>query len=101
MSRFGYIPKNYQTTCLSNSEGLFAYYQAAEAGFVLTCRMASGGGSGWSGVTGAKDLSQVNVAELTEIAANKALKSQKPRAISPAATPPSSSRGRRHACCRP
>ncbi len=79
----GYIPKNYQTTCLSNSEGLFAYYQAAETGFVLTCRMASGGGSGWSGITGAKDLSQVNVAELTEIAANKALKSQKPRAIEP------------------
>src|SRR5262252_6384335 len=79
----GYIPKTYQTTCLSNSEGLFAYYQAAETGFVLTCRMASGGGSGWSGITGAKDLSQVNVAELTEVAANKALKSQKPRAIEP------------------
>src|ERR1700704_3521253 len=79
----GYIPKNYQTTCLANSEGLFAYYQAAETGFVLTCRMASGGGSGWSGITGAKDLSQVNVAELTEIAANKAFKSQKPRAIEP------------------
>ena len=79
----GYIPKNYQTTCLSNSEGLFAYYQAAETGFVLTCRMASGGGSGWSGITGAKDLSQVDVVELTEIAANKAFKSQKPRAIEP------------------
>src|SRR3954469_20303423 len=79
----GYIPKAYQTTCLANSEGLFAYYQAAEAGFVLTCRMASGGGSGWSGITGAKDLSQVNVAELTETDANKALKSQKPRAIEP------------------
>src|SRR4029079_13730549 len=79
----GYIPKNYQTTCLANSEGLFAYYQAAETGFVLTCRMASAGGSGWSGIPGAKDLAQVNVAELTEIAANKALKSQKPRAIEP------------------
>src|SRR3954453_12606632 len=79
----GYIPKNYQTTCLSNSEGLFAYYQAAETGFVLTCRMASGGGSGWSGITGAKDLSQVDVTALTETAADKALKSQKPRAIEP------------------
>src|SRR6266571_4051437 len=79
----GYIPKAYQTTCLANSEGLFAYYQYAETGFILTCRMASGGGSGWAGVTGAKELSQVNVAELTEIAANKAVKSQKPRAIEP------------------
>jgi predicted Zn-dependent protease len=79
----GYIPKAYQTNCLANSEGLFAYYQYAETGFVLTCRMASGSGSGWSGITGAKDLSQVNIAELTEVAANKAVKSQKPRAIEP------------------
>jgi predicted Zn-dependent protease len=79
----GYIPKAYQTTCLANSEGLFAYYQYAEVGFVLTCRMAAGSGSGWSGITGAKDLAQVNVPELTEIASNKALKSQKPRAIEP------------------
>ena len=79
----GYIPKAYQTTCLANSEGLFAYYQYAETGFILTCRMANGSGSGWSGVTGAKDLAQVNVAELTEIAATKALRSQKPRAIEP------------------
>jgi len=79
----GYIPKAFQTNCLANSEGLFAYYQYAETGFILTCRTSSGGGSGWAGVTGAKELSQVNVAELTEIAANKALKSQKPRAIEP------------------
>jgi len=79
----GYIPKAYQTNCVANSEGLFGYYQYAETGFILTCRTASGGGSGWSGITGAKDLSQVNVAELTEIAADKALKSQKPRAIEP------------------
>jgi len=79
----GYVPKAYQTTCLANSEGLFAYYQYAEAGFILTCRMPAGSGSGWSGITGAKDLSQIDVAALTEIAANKALRSQKPRAIEP------------------
>src|SRR5262245_40530674 len=79
----GYIPKAYQTTCLANSEGLFAYYQYAETGFILTCRMPGGSGSGWSGLTGAKDLSQIDVAALTEVAANKAVKSQKPRAIEP------------------
>jgi predicted Zn-dependent protease len=79
----GYIPKAYQTNCLANSEGLFAYYQYAETGFVLTCRMANGSGSGWSGITGAKELSQIDVAQLTEVAANKASKSQKPRAIEP------------------
>jgi len=79
----GYIPKAYQTTAFANSEGLFGYYQYAEVGFILTCRMPTGSGSGWSGITGAKDLSQVDVAGLTETAANKALKSQKPRAIEP------------------
>jgi predicted Zn-dependent protease len=79
----GYIPKAYQTTAIANSEGLFGYYQYAEVGFILTCRMPAGSGSGWSGITGAKDLAQVDVAELTEIAATKALKSQKPRAIEP------------------
>ena len=34
----GYVPKVHQTTCNANSKGLFAYYQYAEAGFVLTCR---------------------------------------------------------------
>src|SRR3954465_6805164 len=79
----GYIPKNYQTTCLANSEGLFGYYQYAEAGFILTCRMPTGSGSGWSGIPGAKDLSQGNVEELREIASKKALKGLKPRAMEP------------------
>jgi predicted Zn-dependent protease len=79
----GFIPKQYQTNCTANSEGLFAYYQYAETGFILTCRMPSGSGSGWSGITGAKELSQIDVAQLTEVASNKALKSQKPRAIEP------------------
>ncbi len=79
----GYIPKAYQTSCQANSEGLFAYYQYAETGFILTCRMPGGSGSGWSGITGAKELSQIDVAQLTEVASNKALKSQKPRAIEP------------------
>ena len=53
----GYIPKVYQTTCTANSKGLFAYYQYAEAGFILTCRTKDGGGSGWAGITGVKDIS--------------------------------------------
>jgi predicted Zn-dependent protease len=79
----GYIPKTYLTTCNANTKGLFAYYQSAEAGFILTCRTSDGGGSGWSGITGVKDIGQIDAAQLTEIAANKALKSVKPRAIEP------------------
>jgi predicted Zn-dependent protease len=79
----GYIPKTHQTTCSANSKGLFAYYQYAEASFILTCRTKDGGGSGWAGLTGIKDVSQINASELTEVASDKALKSQKPRAIEP------------------
>jgi predicted Zn-dependent protease len=79
----GYIPKVHQTTCSANSKGLFAYYQYAEASFILTCRTPDGGGSGWAGLTGIKDVSQINAVELTEVAAEKAVRSQKPRAIEP------------------
>jgi predicted Zn-dependent protease len=79
----GYIPKTHLTTCTANSKGLFAYYQYAEAGFILTCRTKDGGGSGWAGLTGVKDVSQIDAVRLTEVAADKAVKSQKPRAIEP------------------
>jgi predicted Zn-dependent protease len=79
----GYIPKVHLTTCTANSKGLFAYYQYAEASFTLTCRTKDGGGSGWAGSTGIKDVSLIDATELTEIASDKALKSQKPRAIEP------------------
>ena len=79
----GYIPKAHQTTCTANSKGLFAYYQYAEASFILTCRTPDGGGSGWAGLTGVKDVSRIDATALTEVAADKALKSLKPRAIEP------------------
>ena len=42
----GYIPKMHQATCEANSNGLFAFYELAEASFILTCRMPDGSGSG-------------------------------------------------------
>jgi predicted Zn-dependent protease len=79
----GYIPKVYQTTCSANSAGLFAYYQYAEAGLILTCRTPDGRGSGWAGITGVKDLSLIDPVRISEVAATKAVKSQKPRALEP------------------
>jgi predicted Zn-dependent protease len=79
----GYVPKLHWTTALANSEGLFAYHQFAEASFILTCRTPDGTGSGWAGTTGARDVSQIDAARLTEIAADKALNSRKPRALEP------------------
>ena len=79
----GYIPKLHWTDALANSEGLFAYYRYAEASFILTCRTADGTGSGWAGTTGLKDISRIDAAALTEVAADKAMKSRKPKALEP------------------
>ena len=79
----GYIPKVYQTTCTANSKGLFAYYQYAEASFILTARTKDGAGSGWAGITGVKDTALIDPVQLTETAADKAIKSQKARALEP------------------
>ncbi len=79
----GYIPKNHQTTCTANSNGLFAYYQVAETSFILTCRTADGAGSGWAGITGVKDPGMIDAVELTRIASDKALKSRKAKALEP------------------
>jgi predicted Zn-dependent protease len=79
----GYIPKTDQTTCTANSKGLFAYYRDAQAGFVLTCRMADGSGSGWAGITGIRDTSLIDAEALTNVAGNKALKSRKPKKLEP------------------
>src|SRR5215217_8178930 len=79
----GYIPKLHWTDALANSEGLFAYYRYAEASFILTCRTPDGTGSGWAGTTGLKDISRIDAAALTEIAADKAIKSRRPKALEP------------------
>jgi predicted Zn-dependent protease len=79
----GYIPKVHQTTCSANSKGLFAYYQYAEASFILTCRTPDGTGSGWAGINGVKDTSLIDPVQLTETAADKALTSRKARALEP------------------
>jgi predicted Zn-dependent protease len=96
----GYIPKAYQTNCIANSEGLFGFYQYAETGFILTCRTSSGAGSGWAGLTGAKDLSQVKVAELTRSPPARRSRARSRARSNRAATRPSSSRGRWRACSR-
>jgi predicted Zn-dependent protease len=79
----GYIPKLHWTDAYANSEGLFAYYRYAEASFILTCRTPDQTGSGWAGTTGLKDVSKIDAAAITEAAADKALKSRKPKALEP------------------
>src|SRR6185436_13193299 len=79
----GYIPKMHWTDAIANSEGLFAYFRYAEASFILTCRTQDQTGSGWAGTTGQKQVGNIDAVALTEVAAEKALKSRKPRALEP------------------
>jgi predicted Zn-dependent protease len=79
----GYIPKMHWTDAIANSEGLFAYFRYAEASFILTCRTPDQTGSGWAGTTGVKQVGKIDAVALTETAADKALKSRKPRALEP------------------
>lgn len=79
----GYIPKNDIANCTANSKGLFAYYRSADLGFVLTCRMADGSGSGFAAISGVKDFSMIDAKALTESAANKALRSRGAKALEP------------------
>src|SRR5262245_50310164 len=79
----GYIPKMHWTDAIANSQGLFGYFRYAEASFILTCRTPDQTGSGWAGTTGQKDVRNINAAQLTEVAADKGLRSRKPRAIEP------------------
>jgi predicted Zn-dependent protease len=79
----GYIPKTHQTNCTANTKGLFAYYAVAETAFILTCRMPDGSGSGWAGTTGIKDPAMIDPVALTEVAAEKAMKSRNAAAIEP------------------
>ena len=79
----GYIPKFDWVEASANSAGLFSYFHYADASFILTCRTPDQTGSGWAGTTGVKDIKNIDAAMLTEVAADKALKSARPRAIEP------------------
>jgi len=79
----GYVPSLNWTEARANSEGLFAYYRYAEASMILTCRTPDGTGSGWGGITGCKDIAQIDAAAISETAATKALNSRKARALEP------------------
>jgi predicted Zn-dependent protease len=79
----GFIPKFDWVEATANSEGLFTYFHYADASFILTCRTPDQTGSGWAGTTGVKDIKNIDAEMLTNVAADKALKSQKPKAIEP------------------
>ena len=79
----GYIPKFDWVDARANSAGLFSYFHYADASFILTCRTPDQTGSGWAGTTGVKNMADIDAEALTLVAADKAVKSAKPRALEP------------------
>ncbi len=79
----GFIPKFDWVDASANSEGLFTYFHYADASFILTCRTPDQTGSGWAGTTGVKDMKNIDAEALTNVAADKALRSRKPRPLEP------------------
>ena len=69
-------------TAVANSRGLSGYHQVTELDFSVTIRTEDGKGSGY-GVADYNDAALMNTAAVSEIAAQKALKSRETRAIEP------------------
>ena len=66
----------------ATSAGLFAFHAATRASFSTTCRTADATGSGWAGAW-SRAAGTIDAGELARVAADKARRSAKPRALAP------------------
>jgi predicted Zn-dependent protease len=78
----GYLVVNQASSSLGNTKGLFAYHRATNANYTVTARTADGTGSGWAGAEH-PDWRQLNIAEVSARAIDKAKLSRNPVAIEP------------------
>jgi predicted Zn-dependent protease len=78
----GFIIVNANAGALGNSKGLFAYDRSTNANYTLTVCTNDGTGSGWAGAEH-PDWSQLNFAEVSNRAIEKARLSRNPVAIEP------------------
>ena len=78
----GFIIVNSGSNALGNGKGLFAYNRATNANYTLTVRTNDGTGSGWVGAEH-PDWNQLNFAELSRHAIERARLSRNPVAIEP------------------
>jgi predicted Zn-dependent protease len=78
----GFLVVNQTSTALGNTKGLFAYHRATNANYTVTARTADGTGSGWAGAEH-PDWKQLNIAEVSARAIQKAKLSRNPVAIEP------------------
>lgn len=78
----GFLEDGYGFSSMMNSKGLFAYNQESGVDFTLTVRTEDGTGSGWVS-RDYNDVSKLDVATATEIAAEKAARSAGAKALEP------------------
>jgi len=78
----GFLQDNAGSQAMINTKGLFAYHQNSNINFSVTMRTKDGTGSGWAS-RDFNDASLMNTGEASGIAIDKAVLSQKPRAIEP------------------
>jgi predicted Zn-dependent protease len=78
----GYYEHTAEAQALGTSAGLFAYHMSTNAEFTTTARTGDATGSGWAGGVGHR-AGDVDATQLVRVAADKALRSQKPRRLEP------------------
>ncbi len=78
----GFLQDSAGFSALMNSKGLFAYNQTSGVDFTVTMRTSDGTGSGWV-TRDYNDVSKLDTAEASQIAIEKALRSQNAKAIEP------------------
>lgn len=78
----GFLLDNAGFSAMLNSKGLFAYNRATNVDFSLTVRTDDGTGSGYA-VRDFNDVALLSVEQATQVAAQKAIDSRKPRALEP------------------
>ena len=78
----GYLQDSKGFSAIINNKGLFAYNKNTSADFTVTMRSNDGTGSGWA-ARDLNDVSQLNAAETSRIAIDKAVMSRNAKAIEP------------------
>ncbi len=78
----GFLQHNSGFSAQANSKGLLGYTRASGVDFSVTIRTQDGKGSGYS-VADYNDVAKLNTGALSEIAAQKAVRSRETRAIEP------------------
>jgi predicted Zn-dependent protease len=78
----GFMENTAGYSAMMNSSGLFAYNTATNVNFNVTLRTADGRGSGYAS-KGYNDVTELNVANATKFAAQKAMSSAEAKAIEP------------------